>query len=163
MELNPRQWRALEAICDTFAPGTDGAPKASQMGVPRVLADAFDMNPRAADRKQVAQLLSLWDTRMLTALGGGGLERFSELAPERRERVLLSWCDSRLPQRRAAFQALRKGALLFYYMVPGADGGRSPVWDAVGYAGPLGKPPNPPPKAIDVLAVARDTTLDCDV
>ena len=34
--------------------------------------DAVAMNPREAERKQVAQLLSLWDTRLLTALGGGG-------------------------------------------------------------------------------------------
>ena len=94
------------------------------------------MNPREAERKQVAQLLSLWDSRLLTALGGGGLGHFSELPAERREQVLLSWCDSRLPQRRAAFQALRKGALLFYYMVPGANCERSPVWDAIGYSVP---------------------------
>ena len=42
------------------------------MGVPRALCDAVAMNPREAERKQVAQLLSLWDTRLLTALGGGG-------------------------------------------------------------------------------------------
>jgi choline dehydrogenase-like flavoprotein len=163
MELNRRQWHALEAICDTFAPGTNGAPSASQAGVPRALIDAVAMNPRAAERKQVAQLLSLWDTRLLTALGGGGLEHFSALPRERREQVLLSWCDSRLPQRRAAFQALRKGALLFYYMVPGEGGGHSPVWDTIGYPGPLGRNEQAPPKAIDVLEVTADTQLECDV
>ena len=162
MDLSPRQWRALEAICDTFAPGANGTPGATAMGVPRALWDAVALNPREAERKQVAQLLSLWDTHLLTALGGGGLSRFSELPPERRERVLRSWCDSRVSQRRAAFQALRKGALLFYYMVPGANG-RSPVWDQIGYAGPLGRNPDAPPKALRPLAVERDTTLECDV
>ena len=38
-----------------------------------------------------AQLLSLWDSAALTALGGGGLRRFSALPPQRREEVLLSW------------------------------------------------------------------------
>jgi long-chain-alcohol oxidase len=163
VHLSPKQWRSLNAICDTFAPGSNGAPSASQVGVPQTLIDAVAMNPREAERKQVAQLLSLWDTRVLTALGGGGFDRFSELPPERRERVLLSWCDSRLPQRRAAFQALRKGALLFYYIVPGENGGRSPVWDAIGYAGPLGKNEDAPPKAISVLDVNADTDLECDV
>jgi long-chain-alcohol oxidase len=163
MELSARQWLALEAICNTFAPGWNGAPSASQVGVPQALAAAVAMNPREAERKQVAQLLSLWDSRLLTALGGGGFDHFSRLSPERREQVLLSWCDSRLPQRRAAFQALRKGALLFYYMVPGENGSRSPVWDSIGYAGPLGKLDNPPPKAIQVHTVRADTTLDCDV
>jgi long-chain-alcohol oxidase len=163
MELNRRQWRALEAICDTFAPGADGTPGATAMGVPAVVWEAVTMNPREAERKQVAQLLSLWDTHLLTALGGGGLSRFSELSPERRERVLLSWCDSRVSQRRSAFQALRKAALLFYYMVPGPSGDRSPVWDAIGYAGPLGKNPDAPPKALRPLDVDGDSTIDCDV
>lgn len=61
------------------------------------------------------------------------------MAPEEREAVLLSWANSRLPQRRAVFQALRKATLLFYYMLPGGGGKRSPVWDAIGYDGPLGK------------------------
>ena len=163
MELNQKQRRALESICDTFAPGANGTPSASAMGVPRVLWDAVGMNPREAERKQVAQLLSLWDTHLLTAFGGGGLARFSALPLDKREDVLLSWCDSRLSQRRAAFQALRKGALLFYYMVPGADGGRSPVWDQIGYAGPLGPNPDAPPKALRPMTVDRDTTLECDV
>jgi choline dehydrogenase-like flavoprotein len=163
MELNARQWLALEAICDTFAPGANGAPSASQVGVAQAMMGAVAMNPREAERKQVAQLLSLWDSRLLTALGGGGFGHFSDLPAERREQVLLSWCDSRLPQRRAAFQALRKGALLFYYMVPGANGERSPVWDAIGYAGPLGPNENAPPKSIQVMNVDSDTDIDCDV
>lgn len=47
--------------------------------------------------------------------------------------MLLSWADSRLPQRRAVFEALRKGALLFYYMLSGPGGTRNPAWDAIGY------------------------------
>jgi long-chain-alcohol oxidase len=85
------------------------------------------------------------------------------MAPEQRERVLLSWGDSRLPQRRAAFQALRKGALLFYDMVPGRYGGRNPAWDAIGYDGPLGNLAEAPPKALSTTPVDRDTSLQCDV
>ena len=62
--------------------------------------------------------------------------------------MLRSWADSRLPDRRAVFQALRKAALLFYYIVPGRDGGRNPAWDAIGYDGPLGPLPDAPPKAL---------------
>lgn len=163
MELSTRQWRALESICDTFAPGGNGMPSASELGVPKALVEAVALNPRAAERRQTAQLLTAWEARLVTALGGGGFERFSALPHERRERVLLSWCDSRVPQRRAAFQALRKGALLLYYMLPGAQGARSPVWDAIGYAGPLGRRADAPPKAIEPLAVEHDLTLECDV
>ena len=163
MDLTDRQRRALEAICDTVCPEADGLPSATELGVPDALLEAIDRNPREAERKQLTQLLSLWDTPLLTALGGGGLKRFSELPREARERVLLSWCDSRLPQRRAAFQALRKGALLFYWMLSAPDGGPNPAWEDIGYPGPLGPNPGAPPKAIVPLAIDSDTTLDCDV
>ncbi len=163
MELGRRGQEALDAICDAFAPGQRGAPSATDMGVPQALLAAVALNPRGAERKQVAQLLSLWDTPFLTALGGGGLRRFSSLPAEQRERVLLSWADSRLPQRRAAFQALRKGALLMYYMLPGPNGSPSPVWDRIGYPGPLGPPENAPPRGIEPLAIGSDTALVCDV
>jgi hypothetical protein len=77
--------------------------------------------------------------------------------------VLLSWCDSRVTQRRAVFQTLRKGVLLTYHMLPGTDGGSSPVWDAIGYPGPLGPPEDPPPKALQPLTIDADTELECDV
>src|SRR3954452_15544148 len=102
--LKARQRRALEAICDTFAPGDHLAPSATELGVPDALLAAVELNPRAAERNQVRQLLSLWDTALLTAIGGGGLNRFSSLSQAEREKVLLSWSDSRLTQRRAAFQ-----------------------------------------------------------
>lgn len=161
--LRSRARRALEAICDTFAPGGDGVPSATDMGVPDALEAAVGLNPREAERRQVAQLLSLWDTPLLTALGHGGWGRFSGLSRAERERVLLSWADSRVPQRRAAFQALRKGVLLCYYGLPGPAGERSPVWDAIGYPGPLGSPTYPPPRTISPVEVRSDTELECDV
>jgi hypothetical protein len=163
MELKRRQRRALEAICDTLAPGGDGLPSASELGVPDALLEAAEVSLREADQKQLGQLLSFWDVPIMSALAGGGLERFSTLPQETRERILLSWCDSRIPQRRAAFQALRKAVLYLYYMLPAPRGGRSPIWDDIGYPGPLGPPSDPPAKTLTPLRVGRDTTLDCDV
>src|SRR2546423_2802080 len=161
--LKARQRRALEAICDTFAPGDHLTPSATELGVPDALMAAVELNPRAAERNQVRQLLTLWDTALLTAIGGGGLKRFSSLSQEDRERVLLSWSDSRVPQRRAAFQALRKGVLLCYYGLPGPDGSSSPVWEAMDYPGPLGPPEDPPPRTIQPVEVSGDTDIECDV
>jgi choline dehydrogenase-like flavoprotein len=163
MELSDGQRRALGTICDTVCPGGDGLPSATELGVPDALLEAVGRNPRAAERRQFAQLLSLWDSRPLTALGGGGWRRFSQLDQEQCERVLLSWCDSRLPQRRAAFQALCQGTRLFYWMLPAPDGGSSPAWADIGYPGPLGPNAGAPPKAIAPLPIDRDTALDCDV
>jgi long-chain-alcohol oxidase len=131
--------------------------------VPDALLGLVGRNPRAAERKQVSQLLGLWDTRLLCAIAGGGARKFSSLSQETRERVLLSWADSRVVQRRAAFQALRKGVLLAYYCQGGDNGARNPVWDSMGYPGPLGPPTDPPAPTIQPLEVTGDTTLDCDV
>jgi long-chain-alcohol oxidase len=161
--LSSKARAALDAICDTFVPGGDGLPSATEQGVPEALLGLVGRNPRAAERKQVSQLLGLWDTRLLCAIAGGGVRRFTSLSQGRREQVLLSWADSRVVQRRAAFQALRKGALLAYYGSGGDNGARNPAWDAIGYPGPLGAPEQAPPHALTPLAIDADTTLDCDV
>jgi choline dehydrogenase-like flavoprotein len=163
VDLSPRQQRALAAICDTFVPGEDGLPSASALGVPDLLSEAVDGNPRASERKQLAQLLGLWDTKAFGALNGAGWNRFSELSQEEREKLLLSFCDSRLPQKRAIFQALRKGAVALYYMAPGPNGTPNPAWDAIGYPGPLGKRDDPPPPELETVDPTVDMQLDCDV
>ncbi len=162
-QLSPRQLRALQDICDTLCPAGDGLLSARELGVAEALVEAVALNPRAAERRQLAMLLSLWDSPVLGAVGGAGPRRFSSLPADGREAVLRSWCDSSAAQRRAAFQALRKGALLFYYMLPGAGGPRNPAWDAIGYEGPLGTLPDAPPKALTPTPIERDTALDCDV
>jgi long-chain-alcohol oxidase len=101
---------------------------------------------RPAERRQLRALLSLFGVR------------FATLAQERREAILRAWCDSRIPQRRAAFQALRKGTLHFDAVLPG-----SLVYEATGYPGALGPPESAPPRAISPTPVTADTTLDCDV
>lgn len=162
MEHGERHRQALSDICDTFVPGSPARPSASQLGVPEAFLAIAATNLRAADRRQLEILLSLWGTRALTMAGGGGFRRFGDLSQEARERVLLSWCDSRLPLRRAAFQALRKAATSLAYMLPAADG-RNPAWGPMGYPGPPGSVASPPPKEIQPHPVNRETSLDCDV
>lgn len=161
--LSSRARRSLESICDSFAPGGDGVPSATEIGVPDALLEALSLNPRRAERRQLARLLGIWDAPPLTALAGGGLRRFSGLSPADRERVLLGWADSRLPQRRAAFQGLRKAVFACYFGMSGPDGAANPVWEAIGYPGPLGPAADPPPPEIAPLAIEADAELECDV
>jgi long-chain-alcohol oxidase len=163
MQLTSRQHQALSEICDAFCPHGNGVPTASELGVPDAIVEGLGKNPRASERKQLQLLLSLWDTPVMGAIGGAGWKRFSALSSEQKEQLLLSWANSKSPQRRAVFQALRKAALLFYYMLPGANGERNPVWDAIGYDGPLGQLEGAPPTALTITPVDRDTTLTCDV
>ena len=122
------------------------------------------MNPREAERKQVAQLLSLWDTRLLTALGGGGLRRFSALPPEQREQVLLSLV--RQPPAAAAGRlpgaAQGRAALLLHG--PGPERRAQPGLGRDRLPGPArARSETRRRKALQPLDVERDTTLDCDV
>lgn len=124
MELNARQRRALTAIADTFAPGLDGLPAASALGVPDAVAAAIGLNPRAEARRRIGLLLSAWE---LAASPG---RRFSALPLHERERVLRSWRDSASERRRTAYKVLRKGVLHYYFGLPGA------ARVAIGYPGP---------------------------
>lgn len=163
MQLTGRQRDALRSICDTFAPGDgDGMPSASALGADEVVAQLAGANPRAAERRQLAQLLSVWDTRAFGLMAGVGPRRFSSLNHDQREAVLRGLADSRLTPKRALFQALRIVTTLAYYGTPGPTG-HSPAWDAIGYPGPLGTRPEAPPRPLDPIRVNQDTTLDCDV
>ncbi|HYA96707.1 MAG TPA: GMC family oxidoreductase [Methylomirabilota bacterium] len=163
MQLTGRQQRALESICDAFFPPAEGWPAASELGIAAALADGLSLNPREADRAQLLRLLDFWDSRLHSLAAIGSLRRFSELSGKNRERVLRSWADSGFPQRRAAFQALRKAAGFLHVMLPGANGGPSPVWQKIGYPGPLGPSKNPPAARLPVRRVETDTRISCDV
>src|SRR3954451_20176550 len=161
--FSARQRAALTAIVDTFAPGGDGLPSASEHGVVDAIQEAVGANPRAAERKQVAMLMGMWDTKVLTAIGGGGFERFSRLSQSDREDVLRSWRDSRAVQRRGVFQALRRAELLIYLMKPGPDGRTSPVWERAGFGGIPDRVADPAEPSVHPIEPDRDTQLDCDV
>jgi long-chain-alcohol oxidase len=136
-----RQKRALESICDTFLPRAEGWPSALELGIPDAIADAIadalDFNPRSKDRAQFLRLLDLWDSSLHSLIAVGRLKSFSSLSQKDRIRVLLSWADSGIGKRRAAFQALRKAVGVLHVMLPAANGARSPVWDNLNYPGPL--------------------------
>lgn len=158
MTFTARQLASLRLIADTFAPREGDLPAASEVGAPEVSLEIAEANPRASEVRQLKTLLSAWDTPALGLVLTGKPRRFSSLTPAEREQVLLSLSDSRLASKRALFAGLKQASLLPYYMVGG-----DPVWDAMGYPGPLGRRDDVPPPALTPLRVASDTTLDCDV
>jgi long-chain-alcohol oxidase len=162
MNLTERQQRALQSICDTFAPASAGWPSACELGIPAAIRKALDLNPRHGERAQFLQLLDLWDSHLHSLLTVRRWGAFSALSLETRIRVLLSWADSGLSRRRGAFQALRKAIGFLYVMLPGADGAPSPVWKKFGYPGPLGPQPWKS-RALRPLTPEVDTDLSCDI
>jgi len=163
MELSAKQRRALESICDTFAPARYGWPSASELGVPDAIARGLEFNPRTADRAQFLQLLDFWDSPFHSFFAAGRFAPFSSLPPEVREWVLLSWADSGIQRRRAAFQALRKAVGLLYVMLPAANGGRSTVCDKLGYPGPVSVQHADAPRPLRASVPTTDLDLSCDV
>jgi len=163
MELTPRQYRALCSICDVFLPAAPGWPSAVELGVPDALARALDFNPRVEHRWEFLNLLDLWDSSLHSFLEVGRFTRFSELSEEDKRRLLLSWADSSVPLRRAAFQALRKAVGFLYVMLPGPPGQRSAVWEKMGYPGPIGVQRPDQPRTLEVTTPQQECTLKCDV
>jgi hypothetical protein len=142
---------SLDAICDTFVPGENGLPSATEIHVPDVILGAMGGNPSAEVRDGFAGLIEGWDSG------------FASSSKEDRERFLLSWCDSDDVMQRAAFQALRKLTMVMYYSLPWQGEGKNPVDEAIGYPGPHGKLKDAPPKTIKPLEITEDMELDCDV
>src|SRR5260370_7335611 len=97
MKLSSRQQRALQSICDTFAPPENGWPSASELGIPAAIASGLDFNPRAADRAQFLQLLDLWDSRLHTLLPVGRPPPFSSFPPHLPPPLPLSSAHLALP------------------------------------------------------------------
>jgi choline dehydrogenase-like flavoprotein len=163
MNLTSRQQRALEAICEAFLPREEGWPSALDLEIPRAIAAAMDFNPRSKDHAQLLQLLDVWDSKLHSLFTVGQLKSFSSLSKDDRIRVLLSWADSGIGKRRAAFQALRKAIGFLYVMLPQKDGARSPVWDQLNYPGPLRAQKVSAPRPLAVTVPDRDLNLSCDV
>jgi long-chain-alcohol oxidase len=138
--LGPRRRAALEAIADTFAPGS------VEQGVPDAFLEL--LVPRLPKSEQ---------TKLSLLLGAFAASRFPRQSRERRERALLAWADSRIPLRVTGFHALRKAVLLLAWTLPGAP------WDEVGYPGPLGSDPAAPPNPLSPIVPDGRLDLECDV
>lgn len=163
MEPTAGQRAALGMICDTFLPG-DGLslPAATELGTVDTIFRILGRNPREADKKQLAMLLGLWDSRLTGLLTGSGPRKFSTLSQEQREKALLRLGDSGLAPVRAIFQALKQASLLAYNVTPGPTG-VNPLWEKIGYPAPTGPLDSSPEPALSPLRFTESTTLTCDV
>jgi len=134
----PLKLRALDAIADTFAPGS------AAQGVPDAFLERLVARLPRSEQARLSALLSLFAAR-----------GFHRLPRARRERILRAWGSSRVSLRRTGFHALRKGVLLLAWTLPGA------AWDELGYPGPPGPDPEAPAKPLEPIDAEGE--LSCDV
>jgi choline dehydrogenase-like flavoprotein len=158
----PLGWSAadlatLAELAETFVRG----------GAVRRAGLAADGLATAADPAQVRQLrlvLRAFESRLVNAALARRPVAFRDLSPAARERYLLGWARSAIPQRRAAFHAYRKLLTFLAYADPGPDGTGNPLHEALGYR-PDAPPVTTDPSPIRPLAMAPgadDIELEAD-
>ena len=105
-----------------------GAPTAAQMDV-AAKADVFLAPLPAPDRKDLKQLLALFDNALFSLVQGGPPRPFTAMSPEEQDAHLRRWETSRLAIQRTGYQAMKRlcGAVYF---------GSPETYASVGYPGP---------------------------
>ena len=94
--------------------------------------------------EQLRGLLRMLESSMFCFILSGRFSPFSGLDHEHRTRLLVAMGDSSFPQLRTGFQAFKRLCTSAAYSAVDARG-RNPLWTAVGYPGPRGDRPAPPP------------------
>jgi choline dehydrogenase-like flavoprotein len=135
--------RALAAIVDTFVPGGDGLPPASELGVPARLLAEVEALGRPRLLSELNLLLGALESPLANLALAGRPVRFSTLSPSGRERYLQRLAASPISLKRTAFQDLKRLSLLLAYGIES-----SPYREATGY----GPTPLDPPVASMVEA-----------
>jgi len=105
-----------------------GAPTAAQMDV-AAKADVFLAPLPAPDRKDLKQLLALFDNALFSLVQGGPPRPFTAMSPEEQDAHLRRWETSRLAIQRTGYQAMKRLSCALYFSAPD-------TYASVGYPGP---------------------------
>jgi choline dehydrogenase-like flavoprotein len=161
--LSDTRRRALEAVCDTFAPSLEidderqdvrdfYARCASDLGVPAQIEGLLAQTALPEEIEAVGQLLDAFAAQDIAGL------------PLQERTELLHGVAASSPEAKLGVRQLRALAFLFFYGLPD-EAGHNANWDAIGYPGPLSAPPSPEqaPKTIAVEQLSGDSaTLQAD-
>lgn len=126
--LDSTEYSVLLAIAARLVPKSPGFPGAEEVAV-GINSDRILLLADPAARKEVKQLLKLFENALAGFLFGGRTRPFTQLPSEEQDAVLREWQNSRLEVRRTGFQALRTLTNATYF-------GSPITWPAVHYPGP---------------------------
>jgi choline dehydrogenase-like flavoprotein len=158
----PRELATLAAVAETFVRG-DAVRRA------RLTSEALDAAADPSQVRQLRQALRMMESRLANLVLARRPRTYASMSPAARQRYLLTWANSRIGLRRAAFGSLRKLLTYFAYADPGADASGNPRHAVIGY-----EPEWPPvphertpirPLTLPLSAGSTDepTTLEADV
>jgi hypothetical protein len=91
--------------------------------------DAFLAPLPENDRKDLKQLLALFDNALFSFVTGGPPRPFTQMDAAEQDQHLRSWQNSRLAIRRTGFQAMKRLSCAIYF-------GSPDTYASVGYPGP---------------------------
>jgi hypothetical protein len=128
LSFTPAQFAVVDAVARRMVRPRAGWPTVDQVGVARAV-DRIAARVEPSARKELQQLLGLFDNGLAGFLFGGRIRPFTRLDGPEQDAVLAEWRDSRIAVRRTGFAALRTLVLAGYYQSPS-------IWSAVGYGGP---------------------------
>jgi len=155
--FSERESAVLTALAEAFVAG-DGERRAE------LAAAALTEVADPAQLRQLRLVLRAMDSRVVNLLLAGRPAALAVMSPEARERYLLGWATSRVPQRRAAFAAFRKLLTFLAYADPGGQV-PDPHVATVGYRPddpPVTADPTPIRPAVLPAAVDGSITLEAD-
>ena len=128
--FTPAEYSIWAAVADRVLAeeNPSGGPTAAELDV-AARADAFLAPLPQSDRKDLKQLLALFDNALFSALQGGPPRTFTAMTPEQQDAHLRRWQTSRFALQRTGFQAMKRLCCALYFSAP-------ETYASVGYPGP---------------------------
>jgi long-chain-alcohol oxidase len=166
MDPSARTLAAFAAVVDTILPAVDGEGPAwttpgGDLGLASRLPELFRRLPHDGNRQELERFLGLLDSAAGGLLLHGKPKPFTAMAGERRADAFRRMESHPAGRVRGGARAL-KTLIAFLWVTTEDPRMRPAAWEAMGYPGPDGNPPQVP-KPLPITAVGSDTTLSCDV
>ena len=125
--LSARELQVLEAIAERVAPGGDGFPPASELGV-AALIDQTLVQLDPGDAEDLRSAIRLFDSPLTLLLVSGSARAFTRLSAAEQDAFLESWRTGSDLQRKV-FKAVHGLCATAYWSNPR-------IYEGVGYPGP---------------------------